>query len=440
MCTRRRQFGREEGVSMILYQGSIYKNSEQSRLLKSLKEDSFETLKKPEGLNPKSVINACDKLTKKVIEGKFDDLIKPLLVEFDIPFETFSQYVMNFTKESLEKKMRIELGDDYQNLAPLNHENSRKIYPLGILFHIAAGNLDVLPAYSVIEGLLVGNINVLKLPSGDKGVSVELLSALIEIEPKLKEYIYVFDVPSVEVETLSIFADLADAVIVWGGDEAVKAARNMAKPNTKIIEWGHKLSFAYASLDANDEELKLLAKNIVMTNQLLCSSAQGIFVDTNDRALLDRFAERFYHSLLEIQQTHHEVPFSVKSKNAVEIYYEEMVSSTTGKKIWKKDGVSVVTSDDKELELSLLFRNVWVKMLPFDNIVSTLKPYKNYLQTASILAPNKRYDDYLRRLISAGVVRVKKPNEMSEYTLGESHDGAYPLRLYTRVVEVYRTR
>lgn len=425
---------------MILYQGKIYENTSQTKLLETLKEDCFKTLDRTIRLDSNTVINACDKLTKKVEKGEFDDLIKPLLLELDIPEETFSQYVSTFTKEALQSKMRIELGDDYLSLSALNEANERYLYPLGILFHIAAGNLDILPAYSVIEGLLVGNINILKLPTGDKGVSVKLLSALIEIEPKLKEYIYVFDVPSVDTDTLEIFAELADGIIVWGGDDAIKAARSMAKPNTKLIEWGHKLSFAYASLDATDDDLKNLAKNVITTNQLLCSSAQGIYVDTANREQLDLFAERFFHLLVEVQKHYQEVPYGMKSKNAVELYYEDMVKSKTNKKIFKKAGVSVVTTADSSLEPSMLFRNVWVKMLPVDDIIKTLKPYKNYLQTASILASKDVYSDYAEKLINAGVVRIKKPDEMSEAILGESHDGVYPLRQYTKVVEVFNEK
>lgn len=422
---------------MILYKGKKYNDIDQAKLLSTLQSDCLQTLSHSKKLQTSLVINACDVLAKDIINGKFDSLIKPLLIEFDIPKEQFANYISMFSKASLEKKVEIELGTDYLSLSKLDEDNERHIYPLGVLFHIAAGNVDVLPAYSVIEGLLVGNINILKLPTGDKGLSVELLSELIRIEPKLKEYIYVFDVPSTEIDTLNTLADISDAIIVWGGNEAVKAARRMASLNTRIIEWGHKLSFAYASIDATDNELKGLAKNIITTNQLLCSSAQGIYVDTESREELDSFADRVFRLFLEVQKDYELIPFGIRSKNAVELYYEEMVQKDTGKRIWKQDGISVVTSNDSNLELSLLFRNVWVKMLPSDKIVQVIKPNKNYLQTATILARKDKYNLYLNKLIQAGLVRIKKPSEMSEVILGESHDGMYPLRLYTRVVEIF---
>ncbi len=422
---------------MILYKGETYKDLFQKELIDSLQDDCLITLSNSLQLLTEEVVNACDVLTKKILDGEFDDLIKPLLAEFDIPDEYFSKYVSMFSKESLDKKIAIELGNDYLNLEPLDTSNVRSLHPLGILFHIAAGNLDVLPAYSVIEGLLVGNINVLKLPSGDKGVSVKLLSELIKIEPKLKEYIYVFDVPSTEVDTLKSLANIADAIIVWGGDEAVKAARQMAPINTKVIDWGHKLSFAYASIDAADSELEEIAHHLASTNQLLCSSAQGIYVDTTSRDELDDFAERFFNIFTKVNKLHTPVPFGMMSKNAVELYYEKLVQHETGKKIWKQDGISVVTSDDSKLELSLLFRNIWIKALEQKDIVKVIKPHKNHLQTVSILAPKVKYDEYKNKLIQAGLVRIKKASEMSDVILGESHDGMYPLRVYSRVVEEY---
>jgi hypothetical protein len=423
---------------MILYKGTIYENIKQSSLLESLYDDCLVTLSDAKRLQTIDVINACDQLTVKIMNGDFDDLINPLLEEYDIPKEYYAKYVSMFNQSSLEKKVAIELGEDYTSLSSLDNNNHRELHPLGILFHIAAGNIDVLPAYSVIEGLLVGNINILKLPTGDKGVSVKLLSELINIEPKLKEYIYVFDVASTEIETLQIFANIADAIVVWGGDEAVKAARRMAPINTKVIDWGHKLSFGYAALDASDEDLIGLAKHISSTDQLLCSSAQGIYVDTNNRKELDAFAERFFRLFVEQNKKHVPVSYGMMSRNAVELYYEELVKHKTNKRVWKKDGISVISSDDNTLELSLLFRNVWIKMLPKQDIVKVIKPHKSHLQSVSVMAPKKKYGDYVTKFVQAGLVRIKKSDQLSEVILGESHDGIYPLRLYSRVVEIYK--
>lgn len=421
---------------MILYQGEIYSDDSQKQLIDSLRHDCYQTINNDESLSTMEVILACDQLAKKVKSGEYNDIILPLLTEFDIPYDYFIESIPMFEKEALIKKCHIELGLDYENLADLDNHTSREIYPLGILFHIAAGNVDVLPAYSVIEGLLVGNINILKLPSGDKGMSVKLLSELIAIEPKLKDYIYVFDVPSTETETLKIFADISDAIIVWGGDLAVKAARSMASVNTKIIEWGHKLSFAYATLDAKEEDLRSLASHIAMTNQILCSSCQGIFVDSDNLEDIKKFGKKFFDILVDESSKHKPVSLGMRGKNTIEIYNEKLEQHLTGHTIYDAHGMSVIVSNDHQLELSMLFRNVWVKPLPRDLIIENVKPHKNHLQTAGLLCGNQDKEELSLKLAKAGIMRVTKPGEMSRMIMGEAHDGKYALREYSRIIEV----
>ena len=154
------------------------------------------------------------------------------------------------SKAYLEERMKIELGLDSEKQVKFIPYGGTKTVaqewkPLGVLLHIAAGNVDALPVFSVIEGLLTGNINILKLPGADDGLSIVILQELIKIYPLIGEYVYVFDYPSEDIESIKLMADAADAIVVWGGDSTVEAVRRLAKPDTRIIEWGHKISFAY---------------------------------------------------------------------------------------------------------------------------------------------------------------------------------------------------
>ncbi|MDY0277756.1 MAG: acyl-CoA reductase [Acholeplasma sp.] len=418
---------------MILYKGNVYDNIKQIELIASLKDDCYQTLKENEGIKAVDVIEACDKLAKKVRNKEFDHIIKPLLDQLDISYQMFENYIYMFEKDALMNKCEIELGKDFNEQVELNKTTTKTIEPLGILFHIAAGNVDALPAYSVIEGLLAGNINILKLPSGDSGLSIILLHELINLEPKLKDYIYVFDVPSTELDTLQTFANIADGVVVWGGDVAVKAAKQMASNTTKVIAWGHKLSFGYATLNASDKDLEGLAHHVCQTNQLLCSSAQGIFVDTNDLEELEKFGKRFFEIFVKINKENHPLPLGVRGKNTLELYANHLEKQP--KTFYAKDGVSVIVLPDSDLVLSKLFRNVWIKPLPKENIIDVIKPHKNHLQTVGLMCGKEESEELIKILKKTGVTRITKGIDMARYYVGESHDGTYALREYTRVVE-----
>ena len=418
---------------MILYKGQIYPDSKQDELIDRLQEDIIQTLSKPQRLTAQAVIAASQKLYGKAANGFYDGIAVPLLNEFGVSYKRYQAMAKAFSAEVLAYKCEIELGSDWNNLAPLASGTVRKIAPLGVLFHVAAGNVDGLPAYSVAEGLLAGNINILKLPSGDTGLSVKLLSDLIAEEPSLAEYIYVFDVPSTEFETLKRLAKLADGVVVWGGDVAQRAAREMCDVTTKIIPWGHKLSFAYATDKATDEQLRELANHICATEQVLCSSCQGIFYDTDSKDDLQKFARHFFEIFKQENARFGKADMAMRGRNSVQLYNDRLENKYP--LILSEDGVSVVVKEDCELELSYTFRNVWVKALPREQIVKALKKQKGYLQTCGLLCEASEKQEIAERLIAAGVVRVTG-GDLSRTFFGEAHDGTYPLKEYTRIVEI----
>ena len=421
---------------MILYKGEVYPDGKQEELISSLEGDMFETLQNNRTLTYNDVIDACDKLYQRVMNHEFDNIVLPLLEMANMPYSTFERYAKYFSKEGLLKKIDIELGDLKNGELDLDEDNTRHYEPLGILFHIAAGNVDLLPAYSVVEGLLVGNINILKLPTGDNGMSIRLLQELIKESPILKDYIYVFDVPSTEVETIKQLANLADATIVWGGDMAQKAARTFVDIHSSIISWGHKISFTYVDKNVTDEELKALCESICATNQLFCSSSQGIYVNTDDINELKALAERILPLFAETSKRMGTLPLTMKAKNSLLIYNEKLEGNAD--KVFMKDGVSIIVKEDNKLELSFLFQNIWIKPLKKEDIIKVLKPNKNLLQTVSINKLIEGKKEISSLLAKAGATRITALGDNSRMLAGESHDGEYALRRYIRVVETIK--
>lgn len=420
---------------MLLIRGELWEDSRMEEALTDLETHLTRTLSAPP-LDPMLVVNACDKLTRAVANGEYAAELDAFLSVHEVPRAMVEDAIGLFRRESLLYKLKMELGEE--PLEPLRageHTWQRRRFPLGVLFHIAAGNVDGLPAYSVVEGLLAGNINVLKLPSADAGLSVRLLHALTQTEPALADYIYVFDMPSTDLDGMTRLAAFADGVVVWGGDEAVRAARRLAHPGAKVIAWGHKLSFAYATADASKENIRALARHICQTGQVLCTSCQGVYVDTEDPKAARRFAKKLLFALGEAARELPPVDPGLRGQATLRLYNEKLEAARTGRKILRGDGVSVLLCPDDELELSFLHGNCWVKALPRDRLIATLRRKKEYLQTAGLLcAPHDRAV-LTELLCRAGVVRVTEAGLMSRTAAGEAHDGTFPLREYTRVAE-----
>ena len=429
---------------MILFDGKIYESSEQDRLLSELENKIPEILTQKQ-LSPEVIVEAVECLREDLLKGKFDELLESFPSDVVATYKAQAEVLLS--KEHLHKKLETELGDTSEYVTDYikGFQQIRvKRMPLGVLFHIAAGNMDFLPAYSLAEGLMTGNINILKLPSADNGLSLKLIMQIIEYRPELKDYIYVFDTSSSDIQGMRKMAELSNAISVWGSDMAIEAVRGLAPTGAKIIEWGQKLGFCYVTkldeVEDADKELEGLANHIATTKQLLCSSCQVIYVDTKDMNELKSFAERFLPVMEAAANGNKTQEIGVRARDTL-VSYTQRLKGYLGQEE-KHDNVlrgrscSLILSEDSTLELSPMMCNVLIKPLPRENIGKVLYQSRYHLQTAGLICPQEDRNSLAELFTQTGIIRVTKPADMSAYFPGESHDGEYALNRYTRVVNV----
>ena len=429
---------------MILFDGKTYESSEQDRLLNELAERIPEILSKKQ-LSPEVVIDAVEHLRVDLLKGRFDDLLTAF------PEDTVDTYKKQaealLSKEHLNKKLATELGSTEEYVTdPIDGFAQIRVkkMPLGVLFHIAAGNMDFLPAYSLAEGLMTGNINILKLPSADNGLSLKLIMQLIEYRPELKDYIYVFDTASTDIQGMRKMAELSNAISVWGSDMAIEAVRGLAPTGAKIIEWGQKLGFCYITnlndVEDADRELEGLAKHIATTKQLLCSSCQVIYIDTEDMGVLKAFSERFLPVLETAVNGNATQEIGIRARDTL-VSYTQRLKGYLGNEekhenVLRGKGCSLILANDSRLELSPMMCNVLIKPLPRKDIGKTLYESRYHLQTAGLICPSQDRAELSELFIQLGLIRVTRGADMSAYFPGECHDGEYALNRYMRVVNV----
>lgn len=419
---------------MILAHGTVLPDADLPALLDSL-EDELNATRANLTLEAETVVSAIDTLGRRLDSGALDHLI----ARFAAPnmLDSLAQIRPALCREALEDKLKTELGPEVLSPRPRPFGRARYL-PLGVLFHVTAGNVAGLPAFSAVEGLLTGNINLLKLPREDKGLTLAILSQLTDQEPRLAPFLYAFDVPSSDTATLKRLAALADGLVVWGGDEAVRACRGLAPPGCKLTEWAHRLSFAYvAGYEDREAELTALARHIVRTGGLLCSSCQVIYLDTED---WDR-AQAFCRDFLPILEGAAREGRSPGQAAEATLYsYETLLEQAVDRRdfddrFFPGRGCSITLRRGQELELSHLHGNVLVKCLPRRELLPVLRRQKGCLQTAGLLCARWDREALSAILARAGVTRITRAGHMSHTFPGEGHDGEYPLRRYVRAVD-----
>ncbi|MGW1288093.1 acyl-CoA reductase [Streptomyces sp. NPDC002586] len=432
-----------------LWQGEFVDDTEAGRRLAALPELAGQVLTRP--LPTDVVLGACAAVSRDLADpasALYTRLAGQLPAD-EAP-AVLAELATVLTREALERKLRRELG----GLRPerLTRPDAREtVYeawaPVGLLVHIAPGNAAAVAPLSVVEGLLAGNLNVLKTSSSDSSLALDVLAALGAADPSglIAERVIALRFSSTRREWLQALCGPADAIAVWGGEDAVRAAGELAQPGCRVVEWGHRISFAYLTRQAASEDgvLDALAEDVCRYEQQACSSPQVVYLDTEDAdateelfALAGRFAER----LAKVSDGH-QAPSPGPAEQAEITTVQQLARLEQHLGLTRvfaaEDGSWRVLADTRPaLDASPLHRSVWVKPLPRHAITATLRPMRRYLQTAAIGGDRAEVAELSRAMFAAGVTRVTPVGSMLDSYEGEPHDGVYALQRYSRRVSV----
>jgi hypothetical protein len=170
----------------------------------------------------------------------------------------------------------------------------------GLTFHIAPSNIPVNFAFSFMFSLFAGNSNIVRVsskPFPQVPIICDAIEKVFEEYPVLKARNAIVSYPSNSNLTAS-FSAMADARVIWGGDETIKQIRNMpSKPRCVDITFADRYSIAIlngeAIIDAEEEQMNKLAERFYndtyLMDQNACSSPQSIFWMQDNREARERF-------------------------------------------------------------------------------------------------------------------------------------------------------
>ncbi|MFB6481820.1 acyl-CoA reductase [Streptomyces virginiae] len=431
------------------WQGSFIDDEEAARRLAELPAAVETAL--AEGLETETVLAACDALGAALADP--DHPVRARLAahlpEGEDP-AVLAELGTLLGRRELTRKLRRELGS--ATPGRLNRADPREtVYeawaPVGMVAHIAPGNAATVAPLSIVEGLLAGNVNVLKTSGDDTLLTQHLMAELAALDPSgaLAARIVVLRFPSSRQEWLRLMCAPADAVAVWGGEAAVEGVAAHVPAGARLVEWGHRISFAYLTADAWSDAgtLDALADDVCLYEQEACSSPQVVYLDTEDEDEVFGFAERFAAVLATRPPAATGAPAQEPDPaEAAELTTTELMARLEEhlgltRVFAAPDGSWRVMADTRSpLTASPLHRSVWVKPLPRKRLIATLRPMRRYLQTAGIAGSATDIAELSRTVLAAGVTRVTPVGAMLRSYAGEPHDGVYALQRYSRRVAV----
>lgn len=311
-----------------------------------------------------------------------------------------------------------------------------KAEPSGIISHVSAGNVFVGAVDTLVQGLITKNVNILKMSSADPVFPMIFADVLKRCDylGTLSRSFALVPFKGGDKAVEAVIKEKSDVLVVYGGEETVKAYREGTGFHTRIIEYGPKYSLCILSAsmltDDNMQEVATtIARDFTMWEQSACSSPHAVFVDSAEKA------EKFAHALADgLQHWAEKIPHSsIPTNEAVEIVRTrelarvdqalgeaELIIPSVECQDW-----TVILQKQCKFKVSPHHRTAFVIISP-DHATATLdalSSYGKFIQSISLLMPVREKLAMSDALVGIGADRVTDIGMMARRKHGTPHDG-----------------
>lgn len=362
-------------------------------------------------------------------------------------------YLGIFTRDNLKALVRAELGD----LDILDAFRERRIVPgrarafgPALTTHVFSGNVPGLAAQSLVMATLLKSASFGKLASGDPVFAGLFARSLIDLEPRLADCFAVTWWPGGAAPELEAVAfGRAEAVIAYGGEEAVRAVARQTAPGARFVGYGHKLSFGLIGREALADERharRLAARaayDCAKFDQQGCVSPHLFYVEEGAAvtprdwaALLAAELARLGGNLPRGRLTAAEAAAVAAFRRDAD-FRASLDPDAVALLAAEDGGATVVYDADPAFTATCLNRTVLVKPLPdAADLVPLLAPARAFLQTAALALDPARRDALADRLGAAGVTRICPVGKMPDPDPAWRHDGRFNLLDLVRFTDI----
>lgn len=361
-----------------------------------------------------------------------------------------------FSRAETEKRLRLELGlpgvldgcverDGYAGQVTAS--------PRGAVLHVGAGNVFIGVLDSLLMGLLTRNAAVVKAASGGEAGVVHFLGALKRCDRRglLARSVAALGWPGGERAVELAAARSVDAVVAWGGEQAVAAWRAAAPSTTHVAAFGPKMSLAVVLPSALAAEgaaavAEKIARDAAFCEQQACASPQNVFIVDPALRARDPLAKEFRLALAAgFRKAAKEIPPGPLS-------FDEQAELTRARGLAKIDAATgaaalesaypstdwtVIAEKDARFRPSPLNRALYVKCVSsISEVEKAVAARRGLVQTVGVAGTLAERRELARRLSPLGVARVTRAGAMLEAPAGSPHDGTFPMRELVRFTGV----
>ena len=338
----------------------------------------------------------------------------------------------DWTRPQLERLVRTELGDA-DVLDGFVERDGRQVMAVGprITAHVLAGNIPGIGVTSLIRALLVRAASIAKTASGEPLLAPLFAQAITRDEPAIGRALAVTYWPGGNAALERAAFAAADAVIVYGGAQALAGVRAAAPGHARIVDHGPRLSAGFVARSALTDEaaarsLALDVAHAVATfDQQGCVSPHAVFVEDGAAVSPRAFAGMVSAALHALQQDLPRGTLTAGEAAAIRVIRARAEFGTHRELISTSDApFTVILAQEAAFEPSCLQRTLVVHQVPaLEDAFRILEPLRSLLQSAALAGD----DDHPAALARIGFTRITSFADIPWPDPAAHHDGRGPL-------------
>ena len=228
-------------------------------------------------ITPNEVTTIFESWAKSLDARELDDLP-------GIPFLR-----MWLRRGTLEPIIARELGSNALDGGWTEYGRAKcKAFPVGVVGHWPAGNVEIQPILSMTCALLGGNASLVRIPTGLVDLTERLMRKLAQSDSdeRLIRRIFLAAFDHGQQDLQRAMAQSVDGAMIWGGKEAVLQIRSLPFPHwARMAVFGPRISVAameaatWGNPDTREAWCQRIARDVWQFDQQACSSPQVLFLE-----------------------------------------------------------------------------------------------------------------------------------------------------------------
>jgi len=257
-----------------------------------------------------SIVNALNKNSKEFRRMPIGDIVaildylgRDLIKDPECQtLDGISYISMWLRRSNLERVLKTEYDDPAVLDGFIPSEGMRiKAQPRGLACHWVANNVTTLGIFSVLLAILSKNSSLVKASLINKDHLLKILAKLDEVRCEkdgrslsgavIAASVAVVTFEGRDINSSSKFSQVADIKVVWGGAESVAAISSLpSRSSCELILFGPKYSLGVMDREFSQQKdlalkLRPFARDVMLFDQMACSSPQVLFVEKGGRDL-----------------------------------------------------------------------------------------------------------------------------------------------------------